>query len=125
MKNTILIAVIILLLTSCTKEYEERKITYLITGLGTEYKLSYLNEEGETINEKISPSGTTDVWKYNFTARQGDLVYLFTEFYEKIDHKTFQFRILVDGKVYKDSYGYDHNQADTLFRVLRSGVIPY
>ena len=125
MKNIIPLVILLLILSSCNKDYEERNVRYLITGLNKPYKISYLDENGETISTKITPTPEAKVWKYDFTAQQGDLLYLFTEFYEMIDHKTFQFRILIDGKVFKDSYGYDHNQADTLFRVLRSGVVPY
>lgn len=125
MKNIIPLAILLLTLSSCNKNYEERNVRYLITGLNKPYKVSYLDEKGETVSEKITPTGVAQKWKIDFTAKQGDLVYLFTEFYEMIDHKTFQVAILIDGKIYKDAYGYNHNQADTLFRVVCSGVVPY
>lgn len=126
MKNIALISILILLLTSCTKEYEQRNVTYLITGLANEYKIAYLNENEETVTETITPANEKEMWSYKWTGKQGDAVYLFTEFTDVgLIPTNFKVRILIDGKVYRDAYGYDQSIGDTLFRVKRAGVIPY
>lgn len=129
MKNIILLAITLVLVTSCSKDYEQRSVTYFIKGVTKPYTLNYLNEEGATITQTVAPTNINDIWTYKFNGYQGDLVYLNAAFTEDISNMglelKFQFRILVDGKVYKDAYGYDQNIGDTLFRVKRSGVIPY
>jgi hypothetical protein len=126
MKNIIIIAAILLILPACTKEYEQKSVSYMITGLAKPYKVAYLTEEGETIMTTITPANDGEVWQYNFTGTQGDILYLFAEFTDvDLVPTKFKFRILIDGKVYKDSYGYDQSIGDTLFRVKRGGVVPY
>jgi hypothetical protein len=126
MKNIIIIAAILLILPACTKEYDQKNVSYMITGLAKPYKVAYLTEEGETIMTTITPANDGEVWQYNFTGTQGDILYLFAEFTDvDLVPTKFKFRILIDGKVYKDSYGYDQSIGDTLFRVKRGGVVPY
>lgn len=127
MKNILIVAVIaMLILPACTKEYEPRNVQYLVTGLAKPYKLAYLTETGETVMKTITPTSDGEVWHYSFDGRQGDLVYLFAEFTDiDLVPTKFKFRILVDGKIYKDSNGYDQSIGDTIFRVRRSGVVPF
>jgi hypothetical protein len=126
MKNIIIIALILLILPACDKEYADHNVSYLITGLAKPYKVAYIDETGATVVTTITPVNDGEVWKYNFTGKEGDILYLFSEFKDvDLVPTKFKFRILIDGKVYKDSYGYDQSIGDTLFRVKRSGVIPY
>ncbi len=132
MKNIIFTAIAILLLTSCSKEYDDRSVTYLITGLADNYKVTYLDKTGTTITDSVFPQNDRSyIWKYNFTGIQGDELYLFSEFRENVSTQAeikFIFRILIDGKVYKDAYGSDQQiilPNDTLYRVKRAGVIPF
>lgn len=127
MKNIIVLLIISLfVVTSCSKEYDDKSVTYQITGLEKDFRVSFIDEEGATITEYINPLNADDVWKYSFTGTQGDIVYLFSEFKDiDLDPTKFKFRILIDGKVYKDAYNYDKNIGDTLFRVRRSGTIPF
>ena len=126
MKNILAIALLLLILPSCNKEYEERNVSYLITGLANPYKVAYITEEGKTVSTTITPENDREVWTYNFTGQQGDILYLFAELTDiGLVPTKFKFRILVDGKIYKDSYGYDQNLGDTLFRVKRGCVVPF
>jgi hypothetical protein len=126
MKNLLIIAITLLAITACTKEYEDRNIQYQVTGLAKPYKLVYLTETGETVMKTITPANDGEVWQYQFQGKQGDLVYMFAEFTDiDLVPAKFKFRILIDGKSYKESYGYDHSIGDTLFRVKRSGVVPF
>jgi hypothetical protein len=126
MKNTLFIIIAIILLTSCSKEYEPRTVTYLITGLSMPYQMAYINESGETISKTITPVNDKEIWSYTFNGHQGDVVYLYALYKDLlVDPQKFKFRILINGKTYKESYGYDLNQGDTLFRVKRSGVVPF
>ncbi|HRZ42326.1 MAG TPA: membrane lipoprotein lipid attachment site-containing protein [Bacteroidales bacterium] len=126
MKKIIITLAALLILAGCSKEYEARKVTYLITGLGLPYKMAYMNEAGETVMQNVTPVNDGDIWTYSFDGKQGDIVYLFAEFKDvELVPTKFKFRILIDGKTYKESYGYDQTINDTLFRVKRSGVVPF
>lgn len=112
--------------TSCTKEYEDRTVTYLVKGLAKPYKISYVDETGSTISNTINPAGINDVWSYKFTGKQGDIVYLYAEFNDiGVDKSKFYFRILVDGKIYQNAYGFDKQVNDSTFWVQRAGIIPF
>jgi hypothetical protein len=126
MKKLIALIALILAFTACQKEFEERSLTYLITGLANPYTVVYLTPDGETITENIQPANDDEIWRKDMPARQGDITYMYAEFTDKeLVPTKFKFRIMVDGKVFKESFGYDHNIGDTLFRVKRNGVIPY
>jgi hypothetical protein len=126
MKKFIIPLVLMLTLTACEKEYEERNVSYLITGLTNPYTVAWLSPDGVTTTETIQPANDGEVWLQNFTAHQGDILYMFAQFTDKeLVPTKFKFRILINGKVFKESFGYDHNIGDTLFRVKRAGVIPY
>lgn len=112
--------------TSCSKEYESRTVTYLITGLAKPYNISYVDGEGNTITKVITPLKTNNIWAYDFIGKQGDIVYLYAMFNDiGVDKSKFKFRILLDGKIYQNAYGFDKQINDTTFWVQRAGVIPY
>ncbi len=126
MKKILMTLAVLLIFVGCSKDYEARKVTYLITGLGQPYKMAYMNELGETQTQNITPVNDGEIWTYSFDGTQGDLVYLWAEFKDaELVPTKFKFRILIDGKTYKESYGYDQSIGDTLFRVKRSGVVPF
>ncbi len=126
MKKVSILMILLIALSACQKDFEERSITYLITGLANPYRVTYVNETGEATTENIAPVNDDQVWHYNFTAQQGDILYMFAEFTDiELVPTKFKFRILINGKVFKESFGYDHNIGDTLFRVKRAGTVPF
>lgn len=133
MKKITAIVLLILMIPaiqSCTKEYEKKNISYLITGLANPFTVAYIDENGKSVSLQYSPTHDGDVWRYNFTGQQGDILYLFCQFTDvDLDPTKFKFRILIEGKVYKEAFGYDQaeedGQGNPFFRVKRSGHIPY
>ncbi len=130
MKKILLIIATILLFASCTKNYNDASVMYFIKGLGEPYTVMYLNESGKTITENINPMGNSDtLWTYNFTEKQGDLVYLYVK-YKDVDPamSTFKVMIKVDDKMFKYADSYDKVQVangDTSFVIRRSGTVPF
>ncbi len=125
MKKIIILSFVILILQGCSKEYENITVSYRITGLAKPYIVAYINENGETIQKEVKPENNK-VWNYTFTARQGDMVYLYARFNDiGVERNDFYFRILTDNKIFRDAYGYDKKISDSTFWVRRSGVIPY
>lgn len=126
MKYVISMIALLFVVTACTKEYDEKNVNYYITGLANQYKVSYIDENGKTITEVVNPVNDNEIWQYSFTGIQGDIVYLYAEFTDPdLVPSKFKFRIYVDNKVFKESFGYDMSIGDTLFKVRRSGVIPF
>ncbi len=126
MKKVSILMILLIALSACQKDFEERSITYLITGLANPYRVTYVDETGEATTKNIAPVNDDQVWHYNFTAQQGDILYMFAEFTDiELVPTKFKFRILINGKVFKESFGYDHNIGDTLFRVKRAGTVPF
>ncbi|MCF8299294.1 MAG: hypothetical protein K9J13_17225 [Saprospiraceae bacterium] len=125
-KNIIILLSFLVIAVSCQKDRDEVAVTYSIKGLAQDYKVSYLNEAGETITETVSPGSISHVWTYNFKGVPGDLVYLYAKYYDKDPAMgTFRFMIKVDDKMHKYADGYDKTQGDTIFEVKRAGVIPF
>lgn len=118
----------ILILSSCDK-VEEQKVTYLITGLKTPYFVTYLNEEGVEVNLKVTPKSSGEQFIVSFFAESGDLVYLYSKFYDQnLIPTVFKHRILLNGKVFKEAYNYDKESlVDSVktYYIRRSGTVPY
>ena len=117
----------VLFLISCDKDNDDIKVQYVVKGLTKKFRVAYLNNEGKTV---YLDSVVNKNWSYSFTGHKGDLLYLFLRHQENVSYMTkFQFRIIVDGKIYKDAYTYDIDRGivnkDSLrYEILRSGVVP-
>jgi hypothetical protein len=118
----------IMALISCEKDNDEVTVQYVVKGLTKKFRVAYLNENGNTV---YLDSVVNKNWTYTFKGEQGDLVYLFLRHQEDVSYMTkFQFRIIVNGKIYKDAYTYDIDRGivnkDSLrYEILRSGVVPF
>ena len=125
----ILASAIFVLFTYCEKDNDTRQVTYLLTGLEQDFQVSYINEQGKTINDNIEPVNDDAVWTYSFDAQKGDILYLYIRFLDTdLDPTKFKFRILINGKVYKDAYGCDKEDTETIpisYVVKRAGTVPY
>jgi len=116
------------LFISCEKDNNEIKVQYIIKGLDKKFRVAYLNNEGKTI---YSDSIINKNWTYSFQGHKGDLLYLYLRHQENVSYMTkFQFRIIVNGKIYKDAYTYDTDRGivnkDSLrYEIIRSGIIPF
>jgi len=119
MKRSIaLITLIVLILTSCTKNTEV-EVTYEATGAISEYILYYRDAGGVVQNEVVKPESAQDIWKINFTGEQGDIVYLSGKYSDP--NSALKLMIKVDGKVYKQA----SNEGETLKFLTVSGTIPF
>ncbi|OIP02091.1 MAG: hypothetical protein AUJ98_02275 [Bacteroidetes bacterium CG2_30_33_31] len=126
MKKILLFFVIILLsLQSCQKEPTIRKVKYQINGLSDPYKIVYFDQNGNTIKQNITPS-SNKVWKLEYTAPEGKVMYLYLEFKENISNNmAFTAGIYVDGKAYSQTKNFDVSVGDTIFKIKRSGIVPF
>ena len=118
MKNILIIISIFLTLASCESN-KEKSIEYEVAGSVSEYKLQYLDEEGNLVKTVINPESTSDIWRYKFIGEEGDIVYVSGK-YEDIN-SALRISIKIDGKIYKEGY----SEGDTVKYLTVSGVIPY
>ena len=134
-KNIIILLSFLIVAISCQKERDEVSVMYYIKGLAKDYTVSYINEEGKTITEIVSPGTTDNLWLYNFKALPGDIVYLYAKYYDNNppDDK-FRVMIKVDGIMFKYADEYDNSDPitipgdstiNTVYKVKRSGVVPF
>lgn len=106
-----------MIILSCEKN-NEVKVTYQTTQATSEYFLHYLNESGTLSQIKIVPQSAQDIWKYEFVAEQGNIVYVSGNYNDA--NSALKIMILVNGKVYKQA----SNMGDTLMFLTVSGVVP-
>ena len=114
-----------IILLGCQKEPNTRKVKYQIVGLNNPYKIIYFDKDGNTVKENITPTATNKIWKLEYTASEGDLMYIYIEFKEKVSNNMgFTAGIYVDGKAYSQTKNFDLSVGDTIFKIRRSGVVP-
>ncbi|MBI9038492.1 MAG: hypothetical protein JEY97_10195 [Bacteroidales bacterium] len=119
-KRKVLAALIIFLfaMVSCEKE-NEKQVKYLITDSASDYEVSFRNENGILINKSVSVESEEDNWSYEFTGKEGQILYV-SAIYKNIE-SGIDVNILIDGKIYKEA----QSLYDTLNYVIVSGTIPY
>ena len=129
MKKIALFIVAVVMLAACQKDRDPAKVSYMITGFGDPYTVSYLDAEGNTVTKTIKPDGISYRWTENFEAEPGTPLYLYVKSKEDISNSmSFSFGIIVDGKYFKQAFNYDRNMVimgDTIWEIKRSGVIPF
>ena len=118
MKNIVVILSVILMFISCEPN-REKAVEYEVDGSVSQYKLQYIDKSGNLIKTVINPESATDIWRYGFTAEEGDIVYVSGK-YDNIN-SALRISIKVDGKIYKEEYSF----GDTVKYLTVSGVIPY
>ncbi len=129
-KNLIILLSFLVIAISCQKERDEVEVMYYIKGLSQDYQVTYLNEDGKTISENVSPGSITNIWTHNFKGVPGELVYLYAKYFD-IDPPNDKFRVMikVNGKMLKYADEYDNTtltaDSTTAYEVKRSGVIPF
>jgi hypothetical protein len=128
-KIYLLIAVIGIILSSCQKEADPKNVDYMITGLADPYSIVYLDKDGNSVAETITPDGLSDKWVKSFLMDEGTPVYLYIKFKEDISsNMSFSMGILIDGKYYKQAKHFDKESNATgtlIFEVKRSGIVPF
>lgn len=117
-KYLILFVIISFLLASCNKSYP-KKVTYIATASVSAYNLQYLNDQNVLVKTTVESQSALDVWKYEFMAEEGDVIYLNGSY--KDINSALKIQLLIDGKVYKQ----DATRGDTLRYLVVSGVVPY
>ena len=118
MKKIIYILPFIFIMVACQKD-KEVKVSYIVTKAISGFDISYRNADGKVMSEWVNTSSAEDRWNYNFTASEGDIVYVSARYYDITSAINVQ--ILVDGKVYKQG----SSVHDTVSYVTVSGTIPY
>jgi hypothetical protein len=115
------------ILLSCEKNTEDVTVKYVIKGLSSDFNVTFLNENEETI--KID-SVVNDDWNYSFVGKKGDIVYLYVRYYEDASLSTnFYVAIEANGKAYRYTHSYDKDWGISggkyRYQIIRSGTIPY
>jgi len=129
MKKIFVFIIALIVLASCQKDRDLIKVDYMITGFGDPYTVSYLDVNGATVTEKISPDGISDVWKLSFMAEPGTPLYLYVKSQEDISNSMgFSLGLLINGKYYQQAKNYDGEiviQGQKYYEIKRSGVVPF
>jgi len=129
MKKIYFIIVILgIIASSCQKEADPKTVDYMITGLADPYSIVYLDADGNSVAETITPDGLSNKWVKSFSMEEGTHVYLYIKFTEDISSSKFSMGIIIDGKYYKQAKHFDEESivAGTLiFEVKRSGIVPF
>jgi len=130
MKKIYLIIVILgIIASSCQKEADPKIVDYMITGLADPFSIVYLDADGNSVAETITPNGLSDKWIKSFSMEEGTPVYLYIKFTEDISsNMSFSMGILIDGKYYKQAKHFDKESSSTgtlIFEVKRSGIVPF
>ena len=124
-----IIAIIGIIASSCQKEADSKTVDYMITGLADPYSIVYLDDEGNSVSETITPDGLSDNWVKSFSMDEGTPVYLYIKFTEDISsNKDFSMGILIDGKYYKQALHFDRESivnGNLIFEAKRSGIVPF
>ncbi len=121
MKSTINIVIValLLLITAACNDTTQKKVTYKGYGAISDYTVQYRNDQQELVKVTVSPESASDVWKYEFMADLGEIVYVSGNY--KDINSALSLQVLIDGKVYKMG----SSQADTIKFLTVSGVVPY
>ncbi len=117
MKKLIFIFPVLLLLFSCQKE--EKQVVYQVTESASGFHVNYRGADGSLIKKDITTSSAEEVWRYSFTADEGDIVFV-SAIYKDIT-SAIDVKILIDGKVYKQG----SSARDTIKYVTVSGTVPF
>jgi len=105
MKNTryiILIAIVILgfFLSSCEKNRDQHKITYLVTKSVAGFDVTYLLGKDNFVKETVVVNSETEIWTVSHYAKPGDIVYV-----SVLDTTASSFvnvKIMIDGKFLRE-----------------------
>lgn len=142
MKKIIVFAIIAIVFASCSKEFEERNITYRFERGPKSGVVSYLYEDSlytENFNVSAVPM---KLWEKSLKGRQGDPVYFYLRYkayvpvsqpdgdLNEFPMMSFKASILVDGKAYKETsqvLSYDTVRVSgTLYYFTRIyGTVPF
>ncbi len=111
-------ALLLIILVSCEKETEKRKIDYEITRSVTGFSVNYLDKNGTLTKKDVEVNSAEDIWRYSFTAEPRSIVFVSASY--KDINSSINVKIKVDGKVYKQA----STRYDTTMYVTVSGVVP-
>lgn len=116
------------LLLSCETDTDIKQIEYSVTGLISEYKVSYY-ANGENNVEVIKGGDFT----YSFEAKRGDILYFDIQYKDEVDKMSnFAALITVDKVILDEAYAYDMKWADSAsasipypFEIILNGNVPF
>jgi hypothetical protein len=75
----------------------EGKVTYMLSGSPGDFNITYTGNNADTFQEPHA----TKSWKKTFEAKDGEFVYFSAQ--SNTNHSKIKVKILVDGKVFKES----------------------
>ncbi len=123
-----LLPALLLVTLSCEKNAEQRSVRYYVKGLSSEYKVTCRVNGSMETQTLTGQDYTREFW-----AEPGEVLYFDVKYKDKM-HKMSGFAtvITVNGKLLKESYGYDIKWADSAtvdipypFEVILSSTVPY
>ena len=119
MKNSILIIIIVplVILFGCAKD-KERQVKYVITDSVSGFTVRYLNDAGQIITDQVITQSAEDIWQHEFTANDGDIVFVSANYKDPLS--AIKVQIYIDGKVYKQAV----SKQDTISFITVSGIVP-
>lgn len=118
-KITVMTLMVLFIHNSCDINEEERSVTYRISNNHSGFDVTYRIADGSLNKATIDISSKEDIWTYNFTGTEGDIVYVSANY--KDINTGIRIQILLDGKTFKQG----SSLYDTLNFVTVSGTIPY
>ncbi len=126
MKKYLILFIAAIALLSCNKTSEEKHVEYMITGLTDPYSLVFMDADGKSISENVSPLRIDSEWSQEYDITEGEPVYLYVKFKENIKNSPkFSVGIIIDGKYSFQRKGWDKNTGDTIYEVKVSGIVPF
>lgn len=114
----VIASLLTLLCYSCEKE-EGQKVRYQVTRSVSGFNVNYLNGEGILIRDTVTTQSAQDIWRFDFEAEPGEVVFISTRYTDITS--AIKVQILIDGKVYKEG----SSTNDTVSFVTVSGTVPY
>lgn len=117
-KNTFLL-IIVLFLSSCSKNSDEHIVKYLITDATTKVYIEYKNSDGEIVELSKYFDSEEDSWTYSLSLREGEMFFVSAYYLES--NASAKALVLVDGKLVKEKKS--ENEPEKY--IIVSGTVPY
>ena len=119
MQKILLISCVLMLVSACEKDNQTTLVSYRAGNGSSEISLSYRDESGNMIDEKIVLESSSDVWTKSMEFEKGEIVYLSGIYYDSV--ASLKLEVLIDGKVFKSNNSVNEHAK----YVIVSGSIPY
>lgn len=133
MKNLLAIFALVVLFTSCSKEFEQRNIVYRFEQGPKKGIISYLVQDSLYTDSFNLATVPLKLWQNIHKGTQGDRVYMFLKVpaNEAVTAMMkFKASIIIDGKTYMQSTSFNTNDkiitpVDTTYYIRLYGTVPF